>query len=193
MKKYLFLLFLGILSIVITGCGGEQKDPLEYQSYPFFVEGILVSDETDYDFALKMLSKDSSEISFSKPDSLRDYVFRVTPEGTTLSYGDMTINFNGGEKTNLIRLIPSLFALDGENLVSAEETELNSIRVMLCTYSTDVGQVKVYLNAEKGTPLRFEGDGFILNVITFDPESAPAQTGVPEADMTPVNTPSSAE
>ncbi len=192
MKKYLFLLFLLVLCVFLCSCKGDEIDPLGYQSYPFYVEGVLVTEETDYDFALKMNSADSSEIMFTKPDSLRNYVFRVTPEGTTLSYGDMTINFNGGEKTNLIRLIPSLFSLKKEGKVSQEEKEFNSIAVLVCTYSTDVGEVKMYLNAEKGTPLRFEGEDFTLNVTSFTPEGAAVPDETPFMTPTPIpqNTPS---
>ena len=172
MKKYLFLLFLFVICISLCSCKGEEMEPLGYQSYPFCVEGVLVTEETDYEFTLKMNSAESSEVSFTKPDSLRSYIFRVTPEGTTLSYEDMTINFDGGEKTNLIRLIPSLFALKKEGKVSQEQKEFNSILVLVCTYSTEIGEVKMYLNTAKGTPLRFEGEDFTLNVLSFTPQGA---------------------
>ena len=178
MKKYLFLLFLA-LTIILSSCSAEKIDPLSYQEYPFTVEGTLETEEINYDFTLHMTDAASSEISFTKPDSLKSYIFRVTPKGTTLSYGDMTIDFNGGEKTNLIKLIPALFSLKKDDLVSSEETILNSTTIDLHTYKTDLGQIKVYQNRENGNPLRFEGEDFTLNVQAFTPSTLPTPTPTP--------------
>lgn len=181
MKKYLLFLFIICLSLSLCACAKESTDPLAYQSYPFYVEGTLTFDETDYDFSLSMESESSSTITFSSPDSLRDFVFRITPEGTTLSYEDMTIDFNKADKSALIRLIPSLFALKIENLKSSTEDTVSSVPVLVSTFSTQTGDVVVYLNRDTLLPLRFEGKDFVVNIFTFTHAKAPeSATPVPD-------------
>ena len=184
MKKYLLLFLIASLMLPATSCQKNSLDPLGYQVYPFYVEGCLVAEDTEYVFKLTMNTADNSEISFSKPESLRGYVFNVTPEGTTLSYGDMTIDFSKTEKTNLIRLIPSLFALNQQDHVSSEDKILNSVDILLSKYSTDTGEVSVYLNKSTQTPLRFEGEGFVLDVLKFATPSTPEPTISPETTPT---------
>ena len=67
MKKYLLFIFIICLSLSLCACAKESTDPLAYQSYPFYVEGTLTFDETDYDFSLSMESESSSTITFSSP------------------------------------------------------------------------------------------------------------------------------
>ena len=173
MKKYLLFIFIICLCSSLCACAKESPDPLTYQSYPFYVEGTLTFEETDYDFSLTMESESTSTITFSSPDSLRDFVFRITPEGTTLSYEDMTIDFNKTDKSALIRLVPSLFALKSENLKSSTEDTVSSVPVIISTFSSPLGDVTVYLNRDTLLPLRFEGDGFVVNIFTFSPTQAP--------------------
>ncbi|MBE6544313.1 MAG: hypothetical protein E7675_07920 [Ruminococcaceae bacterium] len=185
MKKYLLLLLVLVCTVSAASCNKSDIDPLQYQTYPFYVEGCLTADDTEYSFSLTMTSSDESEISFSKPDSLRGYVFNVTPEGTTLSYGDMTIDFDGAEKTSLVRLIPSLFALEKEDHISSETTVLNSVDILLSKYATDTGDVSVYLNKSTATPVRFEGNGFVLDVLKFTKDQNSVPTATPEGEKTP--------
>ena len=170
MKKILLFLLFSIC-LFSTSCAQEKTNPLEYQTYPFFVEGSLVCDETEYNFTLSMKDASNSEISFSSPDTLRGYTFNVTPDGTTLTYDDMTIDFNSHEKTSLVRLIPSLFSLSPDNFISNEKTTMNSTEILISKYSTDMGDISVYLNLQTATPLRFEGDGFYMDVLKFTPSS----------------------
>lgn len=185
MKKYLLLLLSVICIVALTACSKSDIDPLQYQTYPFYVEGCLTSENTEYCFSMTMNSSDEAEISFSTPDSLRGYVFNVTPQGTTLSYGDLTIDFDKAEKTSLIRLIPSLFALSDEDHISTESTVLNSVDILLSSYATDTGDVKVYLNKNTLMPLRFEGDGFVVDILKFNPLAESTATATPEPTATP--------
>ena len=190
MKKYLLLLLALACMAFASSCQKSEIDPLHYQVYPFYVEGCLNAEDTDYTFSLTMSSCCEAQISFTKPDSLRGYVFNVNAEGTTLSYGDMTIDFDKAEKTSLIKLIPSLFALSAEDHISSENTVLNSVDILLSKYATETGDVSVYLNTATMTPLRFEGEGFVLDVLKFTPSQAPESTltPTPTPETTPVPT-----
>ncbi len=174
MKK--LLLPLLILSLIfIPSCKKTEPSPLDYQSYPFYVEGILNFDDTEYAFAMTMEGKDNAEMTFSSPDTLKGYTFTLSPDGMTLSYKDMSVELKG-EKANLIRLVPSLFALSADTMESTEKTVLNSTGIILSKYKTDLGNVSVYVNESTLLPLRFEGDGFFVDILKFAPISPDTDT-----------------
>lgn len=181
-----------MVAVIMAACNKTESTPLDYQSYPFSAKGSLSANDIEYVFDIKMTDKNTAELKFSSPDSLRGYTFNVTPDKTTLSYGDMTIDFsNNGEKTNIVNLIPELLSLDSAKLVSQSETTQNSVDLITAVYSTEKGDVTVYINKETGHPMRFEQGATIVNITEFTP-SAPSTalpTTPPTAEKTPSPTP----
>lgn len=105
-------------------------------------------------------------LSFHTPDSLRGYLFSLSEDGVTLSYGEITVPYKADGIPGGTHLLPRLFSLSAEKLVSAEETEMNSLPLLLATFETEEGEtVKVYIDRQSGVPLRFEvqqGDGQLV-------------------------------
>ena len=162
----LSLLLLLSLALTLGGCGKETADPLAYQSYPLTVEGSITGDKGEAEVTLEMTAPMTGKLSFHTPDSLRGYLFSVGKDGVTLSYGEITVPYKADGIPGGTHLLPRLFSLSGEKLVSAEETEMNSLPLLLATFETEEGEtVKVYIDKQSGTPLRFEvrqGDGQLV-------------------------------
>lgn len=194
MKKRIALIFIAVLMLVLSSCTPKESNPLDYQTYPFSAKGSLSANEIEYVFEVNMTDKNTAELMFSSPDSLRGYTFNVSPEGTTLSYGDMTIDFsNNGEKTSIVNLVPALFSLNSENFVSKSETTQNSVELITATYTTDNGEITVYINKSTGHPMRFEYGSTVINITEFIPitpsTALPTPTTTPAPTATSISTP----
>ena len=151
------LLALLTLALLFTGCGGAAADPLAYQSYPMTVEGSISGDDGEAEVTVEMTAPMTAKLSFASPDSLRGYLFAITSDGVTLSYGDITVPYKADGIPGGTHLLPRLFSLTKETLISTEETEMNSLPLLLASFETEEGDtVKVYLDKQSGAPLRFE-------------------------------------
>ena len=181
--KTKFLLIISALLIFILSacsCSPAENNPLEYQTYPFSAKGSLAANDIEYIFEVTMNNSNTAELKFTAPDSLRGYTFNVSPDGTTLSYGDMTIDFsNNGEKTSVVNLIPQLFSLNEDSLLSKSETTQNSVELITAVYSGEKGNTTVYVNKSTGYPMRFEYNSTVVNITEFTP-SAP-KTPIPSS------------
>lgn len=187
MKKRISLILIAMLMLALVSCAPAESNPLDYQAYPFSAKGSLSTNDIEYAFEVNMTDRNTAELTFSSPDSLRGYTFNVSPEGTTLSYGDMTIDFsNNGEKTSIVNLVPALFSLTAENLVSKSETTQNSVELITATYTTANEDITVYINKSTGRPMRFEYGSTVINITEFTP-STPS-TSLPTATPTPTPT-----
>lgn len=162
----LALLLLLLFALPLGGCGKEAADPLAYQSYPLTVEGSITGDRGEAEVTLEMTAPMTGTLSFHTPDSLRGYLFSLSEDGVTLSYGEITVPYKADGIPGGTHLLPRLFSLSAEKLVSAEETEMNSLPLLLATFETEEGEtVKVYIDRQSGVPLRFEvqqGDGQLV-------------------------------
>ena len=181
-----------LIIFLLAACSPTKSSPLQYQTYPFFAKGSLMANGIEYCFEVIMNDRQNAELKFSSPDSLKGYTFNVKGENTTLSYGDMTIDFsNNGEKTNIVNLIPSLFSLSEDNITSSEQTTQNSTPLTVLTFKDPKGDITLHLNNSTGMPLRFEQNKTVVNVTELTPlaPSTPSQTQSPNTTPQPTNTP----
>ena len=84
---------------------------LSYQSYPFSVKGSVKSDGREYELSVSFTDKDRATITFDSPETLSGYIFNVTPDGITLTYGDLTVPYHssgipGGDGMNVFSKYP---------------------------------------------------------------------------------------
>ena len=188
MKKQTVSTLIVLIMILLAACKPSEADPLMYQSYPFSAKGSLATNGIEYVFEVKMTDKNNASLTFSSPDSLRGYLFNVSPNKTTLSYDDMTIDFsNNGEKTNIVNLIPSLFSLNKEDINGSEDINQNSVDLTVLTVKNDKGDIKVYINKQTGYPMRFEQGETVVSITEFTPITP--QTPQPTETPLPTQTP----
>ncbi len=181
------------LLTLLTSCNLVTPiDPLEYQKYPLSAKGNLCANNSEYVFEITMKDKDNAELKFTAPETLRGYIFRITGDKTTLSYGDMTIDFNGGnDKTNVVKLLPYVFSLDSTMQKSVENgIQQNSVSVTKAVYNKDSNEITVYIDEESKKPMRIEHNGIVINISEFSSsEAATPSTPVPTPNKTPSETP----
>ena len=192
-----------LLSAFLISCESmTQQNPLDYQRYPLYAKGSLCANNSEYIFELTMNEKNNAELKFSAPDTLRGYIFKVVGDKTTLSYGDMTIDFNGGnDKTNVVKLLPYVFSLDEANQKTVERgIEQNSVSLTKAVYTKGNDEIAVYINEDSKSPMRFECNGIVINISEFSksdstapdttqPQSTQDNGGSETSVQTQVNTP----
>jgi DNA-binding XRE family transcriptional regulator len=94
---------------------------------------FLSANGIEYIFEVEMTEKNTATLCFTAPDSLRGYIFKVSPTGTTLSYGDMTIDFsNNGEKTNIVGANVRTFRKKRRMSQQALSNKLELLGVYVC-------------------------------------------------------------
>lgn len=108
-----------LFALPLGGCGKEAADPLAYQSYPLTVEGSITGDRGEAEVTLEMTAPMTGTLSFHTPDSLRGYLFSLSEDGVTLSYGEITVPYKADGIPGGTHLLPRLFSLSAEKLVSA--------------------------------------------------------------------------
>ena len=195
MKKSRIILTVLFL-VLLTACSPTVTDPLSYQDrYPYTAKGALNTGSTEYCFEIEMTGAGKATITFSSPETLRGYVFKVSESGATLSYDDLTIDFNGGgEKTNVVMLLPSLFSINRENSLSSESGIVqNGVTLTKAVYSTENGNVTVYVNEQTKKPMCFESGSVRVDITDFTENAASGETPSPTPTNTPGNAPDTTE
>lgn len=189
----LSLLFciISVMTLSFASCNAlTDSDPLGYEKYPFTAKGGLCANESEYKFAITMNGKNNAELTFSAPETLRGYVFRISDEKTTLSYGDMTIDFNGGNgKTNVVKLLPALFSISKECIKNTERgISQNSLTLTKVTCDIDGVESLIYINEATGNPLRFEYGKTVIDVLEFTKNEDLPGTDIPNTTPAPTVT-----
>lgn len=179
MKKTMrVLIFCAIFALFLlsslTGCAGKPT-PLSWQKYPVSVAGDLSGDGVETgncSLRLTLTAPMQATLQFDKPDSLRGYTFSLTGEGVTLSYGEITVPYKAAGIPGGESLLPRMLSLEEGMFSGREKTTLNSLPVLIERFATpEGGEVRVYIDAENGRPLRFEGSTPAKDASGEDPQT----------------------
>lgn len=176
MRKTIFCAVIALVALflLLPGCAGKQA-PLAWQSYPVTVAGDLSGDGVETgncSLRLTLTAPMQATVQFDKPDSLKGYTFSLAPEGVTLSYGEITVPYKAAGIPGGESLLPRMLSLTEETFLGREKTTLNSLPVQIERFAIpEGGEVRVYVDAESGIPLRFEG-----SVPAKDPSGEDPQT-----------------
>lgn len=155
MKKCLPIFALIAAVILLAGCA-PQTPPAAAMTYPFTVEGELTRNDGGEPCAvsLQMTAGMTGELEFLSPASLKGYRFSLTPEGTTLRYGDLSVPYRAGGLPGGADGLLKMFSVKEEYCRGREKTEQNSTPLWKLTYAFPDGDtVTAYLSADTGFPL----------------------------------------
>lgn len=176
MKKIIAVILLAALVSLLASCTPTPSEMLSYQSYPFSVKGSVKSDGREYELSVSFTDKDRATVTFDSPETLSGYIFNVTPDGITLTYGDLTVPYHSSGIPGGDGILTGIFSLSAEQFSSCSDVSQNGMTLRRCVFSTPLGDVVAFINSDSGEPVRFEAkDGeFIFNVSEY--QKAPSDT-----------------
>jgi len=160
MKRRLALFLCAMMLLggfIFTACTSTAAgDVLSHQQYPFTVVGELVFGSDEYTISLAMTAPMQATLSFLVPETLMGYYFTITPDGVTLSFGDITIPYTSNSVPGGSLLIPQMLSLTQAQLVNTQQTEQNSVPLTIAVFNTPHGEITLFVNNNSGLPLRIE-------------------------------------
>ena len=176
MKKFVILTLTSLLlCLFLFSCSGgilPSANPLEHQQYPLVVVTDLSYGDAEYTITLTMTAPMTATIEFIEPATLVGYVFTITPEGVTLSFGDVSVQYNHNSMPGGSLLLPQMFSLDPSQLLRQEETVVNSVPLNVAVFATPYGEVTLFINQNTHLPLRVEalheGTPIVLRVRSIE-------------------------
>jgi len=165
------LLLGGVLLFSCTGGISPAANPLAHQQYPLVVVADLTYGNTEYTITLTLTAPMTATIEFLEPATLVGYVFTITPEGVTLSFGEVTVQYNNNSMPGGSLLLPQMFSLDMSQLLRQEESVVNSVPLNVAVFATPHGEITLFINQNTSLPLRVEavheGTPVVLRIRTI--------------------------
>ncbi len=172
MRK-LLVAVLFILTLSVTACAPEEKDPLYYQSEGAHVSGTLLTDTGTFYIKLTLYPSTSDEyvpslrdavIEFTYPDTLKGYAVRAKDGHVTLSSGELSLPISE-EASVRFRDIIGLFSIDGGLLYSVSN-DADGYTTLL--FDTDE-KITVTLITENSLPTVIERGDLTLKIDEYLP------------------------
>lgn len=154
LKKFLFRLILSIAIFMLSSCSVHNPDYLFYQKYPFTVKANIIVDSFECTITANLEGKNSGNITYHSPETLKDIVFSSDSDGVYISYEDLIIPVSPRSDADFLIFL-SLFSLDEAQFSGAE---LGSESSNVAHFKTDAGNISVNINAISGLPEKISAE-----------------------------------
>ncbi len=160
MKRNL-LIFLSLLTMLLTACSPRPSDPLAYQKSALSAEVVLEKNGTRIGAVIRLGEPTDgprdAEIVFTSPESLKGATVERKGGSVTARLGDLSVSPYGRAL-----FLAELFSLDGT--VTSAKAE-NGLTIL--TLSESDADYTLTLDAG-GHPKSISGQGFVLAIVWLE-------------------------
>ncbi len=157
MFKKMFICFIFLFTVLLTGCVNSEQNFLKYQNQDFETKASIDINGEKYSVIIKKNAEGQAGVIFEEPTRLKGTTLETDGDNLYFCVGNLRLPLGNRDNNQIAKLL-HLFELSKEDIVSTKTDLLNGVKVNIINFKQEESNVTLYLATDTDIPLRIEAN-----------------------------------